>query len=73
MVINDYLLGFGNPNLPVGGVNNSGIGKSMGFRGFTELSNEKGVIKRYWDTLHFLYPPYTKTVDKMLKILKRWA
>lgn len=73
MVINDYLLGFGNPNLPVGGVNNSGIGKSMGFRGFTEFSNEKGVIKRYWDTLHFLYPPYTRTVDKMLKILKRWA
>ncbi|MCB0630058.1 MAG: aldehyde dehydrogenase family protein [Saprospiraceae bacterium] len=73
MVINDYLLGFGNPNLPFGGVNNSGIGKSMGFRGFTEFSNEKGVISRYWDTLHFLYPPYTETVNKMLKILKKWA
>lgn len=73
MVINDYLLGFGNPNLPFGGVNNSGIGKSMGLHGFTEFSNEKGVIKRWFDTAHFLYPPYTGTVDKMLKILKRWA
>lgn len=73
MVINDYLLGFGNPNLPFGGVNNSGIGKSMGLHGFTEFSNEKGVIKRWWDTLYFLYPPYSKNVDKMLKILKKWA
>jgi hypothetical protein len=45
-VINDYLLGFANPNLPFGGVNNSGIGKSLGFQGFKEFSNEKSVIHR---------------------------
>jgi len=31
----------GNPNLPFGGVNNSGIGKSRGHYGFIEFTNER--------------------------------
>ena len=37
-VINDYLLGYANPNVPFGGVNNSGIGKSHGWYGFEAFS-----------------------------------
>ena len=71
-VINDYMLGYSNPNLPFGGVNNSGIGKSMGFHGFVEFSNERSVIKRDFGTLKFIYPPYTNGVKRIAKILSQW-
>ncbi len=72
-IINDYMLGYSNPNLPFGGVNNSGIGKSMGFHGFVEFSNERGVIKRKWGTLSFIFPPYTERVKKLVKMIYRWV
>ena len=42
--INDTLLHFGNPRLPFGGVNTSGIGKSHGYSGFLAFSNERAVM-----------------------------
>lgn len=72
-VINDYLLGFANPNLPFGGVNNSGIGKSLGFQGFKEFSNEKSVIHRRFGDFRMFFPPYndtkSKAIDWLLKNL----
>lgn len=68
-VINDYLLGFGNPYLPFGGVNNSGIGKSLGYRGFTEFSNEKGVIRRWLGNFYFMFPPYNAFKAKLAHFL----
>jgi aldehyde dehydrogenase (NAD+) len=73
MVINDYMLGFGNPNLPFGGLNTSGIGRSFGYQGFQEFSNEKGLIKRQFSNLNFLFPPYGKGSLKILKLLERFA
>lgn len=73
MVINDYMLGFGNPNLPFGGMNTSGVGRSFGHQGFLEFSNEKGVIKRQFSNLNFVFPPYGKKVIQALKVLGRWA
>ncbi len=43
--INDNVVHISNPNLPFGGVNNSGIGKSNGYYGFKEFSNERAVLK----------------------------
>jgi aldehyde dehydrogenase (NAD+) len=71
--INDCLVHFMNLDLPFGGVNNSGIGKSHGFYGFKEFSNEKSVLsQRIGKTsLKSLYPPYTafsrKAIDLLLK------
>lgn len=73
MVINDYMLGFSNPNLPFGGLNTSGVGRSFGHQGFIEFSNEKGVIKRQFSNLDFLFPPYGERVMRILKLLGRWA
>lgn len=73
MVINDYMLGFGNPNLPFGGMNTSGVGRSFGYQGFLEFSNEKGLIKRQFSNLNFVFPPYGKKVVQALKVLGRWA
>ena len=64
--INELMVTTINPNLPFGGVNNSGIGKSNGKYGFIEFSNERGIVKRNWGTLKMLFPPYNKTIYKWL-------
>jgi aldehyde dehydrogenase (NAD+) len=71
-VINDYMLGYSNPNLPFGGINNSGIGKSMGFHGFIQFSNERSVIRRKWGSMDMIYPPYNDRIRWLIKSLYRW-
>ena len=72
-IVNDYMLGYSNPNLPFGGVNNSGIGKSLGFHSFVEFSNERGILKRHYMKLKpFMYPPYTNFVKKVIKLIYKW-
>lgn len=73
MVINDYLLGFSNPNLPFGGVNNSGIGKSMGYHSFVEFSNEKSIVRRRFGSLKFIFPPYTRGKERIMQLLGKWG
>jgi aldehyde dehydrogenase (NAD+) len=65
-VINDFLTTPVNPHLPFGGVNNSGIGKSNGFHGFVEFSNERGVMRRRWMNFRILYPPFKLSWVKLL-------
>jgi aldehyde dehydrogenase (NAD+) len=69
--INDNLVHIINPNLPFGGVNNSGMGKSNGFFGFKEFSNERGVLKALLPTsvatpLWYPYNKFTKLVTDIL-------
>ncbi|RSD35582.1 MAG: NAD-dependent aldehyde dehydrogenase [Methanohalophilus sp.] len=71
-VINDYMLGYSNPNLPFGGVNDSGLGKTLGFRGFREFSNERSVIHRRWGSLSLLYPPYSKKILWIIQKIYRF-
>ena len=71
-VINDLMLQFGNVELPFGGVNNSGIGKSNGFFSFQELSNQRGVMERSFGTMKFIYPPYTDRVKKMINFVIKY-
>jgi len=68
VLINDNLVHFFHNELPFGGANNSGIGKSHGFYGFQAFSNTKGVLKQTlpFSAIQLLYPPYTPSV-------KRWA
>ena len=72
-VANDCVLHFLHPELPFGGVNNSGIGKSHGHYGFLEFSNPKGVLKQRvgLTTASLLLPPYNKVkrmvIDGLLK------
>jgi aldehyde dehydrogenase (NAD+) len=71
--INEAMIHNGHANLPFGGVNNSGIGKSHGHYGFKEFSNEKPVLKAWNAPSELLTPPYgafnEKVVDAMLKFL----
>src|SRR5436190_23885617 len=72
--LNDCVLQFTHPNLPFGGVNNSGIGKSHGKYGFLAFSNEKPVLKQKkgWSATYLLYPPYKPGMKKIVDILLRW-
>ena len=73
--INETLAHISNPDLPFGGVNNSGIGKTHGLYGFLAFSNERAVLKQRigWTTLKMLYPPYTdkkkKTINQFSKFM----
>jgi len=60
--INDTILHILQPNLPFGGVNNSGIGKSHGKYGFVDFSNERAVLRQHFrfGMSQFLHPPYNK-------------
>jgi aldehyde dehydrogenase (NAD+) len=72
--INDCLIHFMNHELPFGGVNNSGIGKSHGLFGFKEFSNEKGILKQRIGrtAVKPLYPPYSATSRKVIDFLMKY-
>ena len=65
--INHSVLHFAHPNLPFGGVNNSGIGTSGGEWGFRAFSHERSVLEDKWSSIHTLYPPYTPLVKRLIK------
>ena len=69
--INDCMLQYANPNLPFGGVNNSGLGKTGGKSGFLAFSNTKSVLfqRSGFSTAKFIYPPYTKFKEKLARLL----
>lgn len=71
-LINEYLLGGGSVSVPFGGVNNSGIGKSFGYHGFIEFSNERPVMARKFLDLSVAYPPYTDKVVGLVRKIYRW-
>lgn len=60
--INDTIIHITQPNLPFGGVNNSGIGKSHGKWGFVDFSNERAVLRQHFrfGMSQLLHPPYNK-------------
>lgn len=72
--INDCVSQFTHPNLPFGGVNNSGIGKSHGHFGFLAFSNEKPILrqKRGFALTYFFYPPFSKRMKMLLEPILKW-
>ena len=70
-MVNELMMNVAHPDLPFGGVNNSGIGKSNGKYSFINFSNERGIMKRKWGTHSFIYPPYNKTIYKLLKLIAK--
>jgi aldehyde dehydrogenase (NAD+) len=66
--INESGIHFLHHNLPFGGVNNSGIGKSHGHYGFLAFSNEKPVLKQKGGltSVRAFYPPYSSLSKKLM-------
>jgi aldehyde dehydrogenase (NAD+) len=57
-VVNDVFLHFANPNLPFGGVGQSGMGSYHGEHGFQTFSHARAVLDRRAAVVPLLYPPY---------------
>ena len=65
--VNQTMMHFLHPNLPFGGVNNSGIGKSGGVWGFRAFSHERSVLVEKFSAATMLHPPYTPKVMNLIK------
>lgn len=67
--INHNSIQFTNMNLPFGGSNNSGSGKSHGVHGFREFSNARAIVDQRWpSTLDLLTPPYNKFKQRLIDL-----
>lgn len=71
-VVNDFLIHFANHNLPSGGVNNSGIGKTHGIHGFMAFTNERAVMRNRFLPTSLFYPPYTKMTRRLAALIGKW-
>ena len=71
--INNNDIHFMQPNLPFGGSNNSGIGKSHGWYGFEAFSNARAVYQQHLPgSLELLMPPYTKWKQRIIDLTIKW-
>ena len=71
--INDTILHYMHLNLPFGGINNSGFGRTHGEAGFKAFSNQRSILKQSrLSPMKLLYPPYNNSVKKMIKFLMKY-
>lgn len=71
--INNNIIHYANHNLPFGGTNTSGIGKSHGIFGFEAFSNKRAVVKQHtFGVTELLFPPYTDFKEKLAKLTIKW-
>jgi len=69
--VNDVLVHIGNPNLPFGGVNGSGMGSCHGVFGFKTFSHERAVVfQSKLGVTKMIYPPYAPKMG-LLRWLKK--
>jgi coniferyl-aldehyde dehydrogenase len=72
VTVNDTLWHFAHEGLPFGGVGGSGFGAYHGERSFRTFSHEKAIfVQPRTASSWLLYPPYGKTFERMLALLKR--
>ena len=66
--INNTVIHLANPNLPFGGVGNSGIGNYHGKFGFDTFSHSKAIMNSStWLDLKQKYPPFGPTIYKAIR------
>jgi aldehyde dehydrogenase (NAD+) len=71
--LNHNLLQYLNHNLPFGGSNNSGIGKSHGYFGFLEFTNQRSLLKQHtFGAVDLLKPPYNNWKQKIVDLTIKW-
>lgn len=71
--INDVVVHITNPELPFGGINQSGLGNYHGLAGFKAFSHEKSVFHQFtrFNVNKMLYPPYGPQKHKLIKWLMK--
>jgi len=70
--VNQTLMHLLPPDLPFGGVGDSGMGAYHGKTGFDVFSHRKSVLRKpTTPDLKLLYPPYTSLVEKLVRRIAR--
>ena len=71
-VVNDSIIHFTNPNLPFGGLGQSGMGAYHGKFSYDLFTHSKAVVKRsFWFDLPQRYAPYPKSLSTLKWILNK--
>lgn len=71
--VNNTVIQFIHPNLPFGGVGESGLGSYHGEAGFRTFSHDRSVLTQKWPALFSnFFPPYTDRVRKMVAAATKW-
>ena len=74
LLFNDCLIHHTNPNLPFGGINNSGLGSYHGKYGFDSFSHKKAILKSSsWSPFKLMLPPYTKKKRSLVNMIKKFS
>ncbi|OIP75955.1 MAG: aldehyde dehydrogenase family protein [Oscillatoriales cyanobacterium CG2_30_44_21] len=69
--VNDTIMHLGNPELPFGGVGNSGMGSYHGKASFDVFTHRKSVLRNSFRfDLQWRYPPYTMSLETLKKFIK---
>lgn len=72
VAINTTVLHYAQNDLPFGGVGASGMGAYHGVEGFRTFSHAKGIFDQSrWNISKLVHPPYTRTVNWILKFILR--
>jgi aldehyde dehydrogenase (NAD+) len=70
LTFNDVVVQVGVPQLPLGGVGESGMGAYHGHAGFLTFSHQRSILEqRFWPDLAFRYPPYTGKLPLVKRLL----
>lgn len=70
--VNLTVLHFTHPDLPFGGVNNSGIGMAHGQFGFRAFSHERAVLRNRFSLVPMVFPPYVGRAKRLIDLAKRF-
>lgn len=71
VTINDTIIHVANPNLPFGGVGNSGVGKYHGKESFETFTHNKSVMKRgTFIEFNIRFAPYKNKLNLVKRIIK---
>jgi len=74
VAVNSTSIQFLHQELPFGGVNNSGIGRTHGYYGFLDFSNQRALLKQKngLTAFKFFRPPYTDFTQKLVKLVMKY-
>ena len=72
--VNEVILQVAQPELPFGGIQASGIGRTGGYAGFQAFSNPRSVVSQRsrFNILPLTFPPFTSFTSKLIAAVLRW-
>jgi len=72
--INEVVLHVASPNLPFGGIQTSGMGRTGGLAGFEAFSNMRSVLKQTsrFNVLPLTFPPFNGLSLSLARFVQRW-